>query len=89
MGDVDFYVDSSYFSKEEVMISNYKHLEDSHERHLSFVSDDGIVLELHSEIKGIPGGKDGIQGQDESKETIVRKHLKDVISKACSGQAFL
>lgn len=83
MGDVDFYVEPQYFAKaEELMKSNYKMIEQSHERHLTFLSQGGIELELHSEIKGIPGGKDGIQGKSKQKELIVRKYLADVVSDA-------
>ena len=80
MGDVDFIVDASYYSEtiDRLQSAGYKQLEKEHERHITFIKDKNI-FELHSEIKGIPNGLDGIQTQSQTAEGKVRELLSDLI----------
>lgn len=55
MGDVDLYVDADHYDDaiERFERVGYRPVDESHERHDTF-SKDGVLFELHSEIKGIP-----------------------------------
>ena len=81
MGDVDFIVDSKEYLKciEKLQEAGYKECNSDHERHKSFINDK-IMFELHSEIKGIPNGQDGIPVISPVMEKRVRKLLSDLIS---------
>ena len=81
MGDVDFIVNSSNFSEtiDRLQNAGYKRLEKEHERHVTFIKDKNI-FELHSEIKGIPNGLDGIQTPSQTAEGKVRELLSDLIT---------
>ena len=83
MGDVDFYVAPKHYkSAYQRMIQNgYKQSTKEHERHEAF-NKGKVHFELHSEIKGIPNGKDGIKVASPKAEKIVRHYLDDVIKTA-------
>ena len=83
MGDVDFYVSTEYYdiAVEKLIKAGYIQIEHEHERHIAF-DKDRIEFELHSEIKGIPNGKDGIIVASENAERIVRAYLNDIIETA-------
>lgn len=80
MGDVDFYVAPNNYKKasEALLNAGFKKIEHEHERHEEF-SKDGVIFELHSEIKGIPNGLDGIKTSSPDAERKVRYYLSDVI----------
>ena len=83
MGDVDFIVSHADYKKtvDRLLAEGYieKHLE--HERHKTFWKNN-VTLELHSEIKGIPNGKDGIVTTSTTAEKCVRALLADLIETA-------
>ncbi len=62
MGDVDFYVEPEYYDRaaEALLKAGFSPLNHEHERHEAFRKDK-VTFELHSEIKGIPNGLDGIK----------------------------
>lgn len=83
MGDVDFYVlPQNYTRAYKTLLSNeFRKTSLEHERHDAFVKN-GIHFELHSEIKGIPNGKDGINTSSKTAEKAVRKYLSDIVMTA-------
>ena len=83
MGDVDFYVEPEYYEKAKATLiqNGYKYLEEEHDRHESFRKEK-ILFELHSEIKGIPNGKDGIKTTSKDAEAKVRGYLSDITQTA-------
>jgi len=83
MGDVDFYVDEKDIKKiEQIMLENgYEVTDKGHIRHESFKKN-RIIFELHSEIKGVPNGKDGIRTSSKNAEELVRYYLSDLIETA-------
>ena len=80
MGDVDFFVAPENYNKasEALLNAGFRNLNCEHERHEEF-SKDGVIFELHSEIKGIPNGLDGIKTDSSAAEQKVRSYLSDVI----------
>ena len=83
MGDVDLYVDADHYDDaiRRFEHSGYRPVDESHERHDTF-SKDEVLFELHSEIKGIPNGKDGIKVASDTMESKVRNYLADLIPTA-------
>ena len=83
MGDVDFYVNTDDYDKAvSALLSNgFIPLNHTHERHESY-SKGNVTFELHSEIKGIPNGKDGIKTSSKYAEERIRKCLSNVIDTA-------
>jgi len=80
MGDVDFIVDPSYYVKaiEKLEADGWKKMNVSHDRHISFKIDK-VEIELHTEIKGIPNGADGISTSSTTAEEKARDLLSDLI----------
>ena len=80
MGDVDFYVEPAFYkkAKDALLENGYNLMEEEHERHESFRKGK-VLFELHSEIKGIPNGKDGIKTTSKEAEAKVRSYLSDII----------
>lgn len=62
MGDVDFYVMPKCYNEayRRLKESGFMQSGKEHERHEAF-NKGRVHFELHSEIKGIPNGKDGIR----------------------------
>ena len=62
MGDVDFYVPSSYFERaNKVLLKNgFQSNNINHEYEKAYTKD-GVIYELHNTINGVPGGKAGIK----------------------------
>ena len=85
MGDVDFYVTPEHYDEayHRLLENGFKQTSLEHERHEAFVKGK-VHFELHSEIKGIPNGKDGIKVASKKAESIVRHYLDDVIDTAVS-----
>ena len=83
MGDVDFIVaqENYWASVESLENARYTKKASEHERHETFRKDK-ITVELHSEIKGIPNGVDGIITTSATAEGRVRGYLSDLISTA-------
>lgn len=83
MGDVDFYVRPEYYkaASERLSQNGFVSSGREHERHEAF-NKDKVHFELHSEIKGIPNGKDGIEVASQKAEKIVRHYLDDVVDTA-------
>ena len=83
MGDVDFIVESSDYDKviAKLLANGFEECHADHERHRSFKKDK-IEYELHSEIKGVPNGLDGIPTTSTIVEERVRKHLSTLICSA-------
>lgn len=81
MGDVDFYLapDSYEEAANRLRAGGFRAVEKPHERHETFVKNK-IFFELHSEIKGIPNGRDGIRTSSAGKENTVRGYLQDLIA---------
>ena len=77
MGDVDIFVDPSFFAAaEEILLKNgWKKHSTDHVRHVGFVKNK-VNVEIHEEIKGIPNGKDGI----ETSSIVVEKRVRDYLS---------
>ena len=80
MGDVDFITAPEYYSVtvERLEAAGWKRKKKDHDRHESFKKD-RITFELHTEIKGIPNGADGIVSDSETAEEKVRTLLADLI----------
>ncbi len=80
MGDVDLYVDpDDYDSAVSCLIEKgYIPTDYEHVRHEAFRKG-SVLFELHSEIKGIPNGKDGVKVSNRSAEDKVRAMLSDLI----------
>lgn len=85
MGDVDFIAIPAAYDTvvERLESSGWKKLNEAHDRHESFRKNK-ITLELHSEIKGIPNGLDGIRTAFSTAEEKVRELLSDLIPTACT-----
>lgn len=83
MGDVDFIIPLEYYEEavKRLIEAGYVERDTTHERHKAFRKD-RVEVELHSEIKGIPNGKDGIATVSETAEEKVRELLSDLISTA-------
>ena len=83
MGDVDFIVDDDQYEETitKLIASGWKSSSANHARHDSFYKN-GIELELHREIKGIPNGTDGIITEYSDVEDKVREYLSDLIETA-------
>ncbi len=83
MGDVDFIVKPDCYREtiERLEDAEWKKSDTVHDRHESFKKD-RITLELHTEIKGIPNGADGIITTSATAEGRVRGYLSDLISTA-------
>lgn len=83
MGDVDFFVAQKDYQQaaERLHSLGYRSLDARHERHET-LEKNGVILELHSEIKGIPNGRDGIAVASREAEKVVRNYLSDVIDSA-------
>ena len=83
MGDVDFIVSHADYKKtvDRLLAEGYTEKHSKHERHKTFWKDN-VTLELHSEIKGIPNGKDGIVTASTTAEERVRVLLSDLIETA-------
>lgn len=80
MGDVDFIVKPDCYREtiERLEDAGWEKCDAVHDRHESFKKD-RITLELHTEIKGIPNGADGIVSDSETAEEKVRTLLADLI----------
>ena len=87
MGDVDFIVAPEYYpaAVERLEGAGWEKLGFDHERHESFRKNK-IEFELHTEIKGIPNGADGIVSDSETAEEKVRTLLADLIETARAVQ---
>lgn len=83
MGDVDFIVSPENYNAavERLINAGYTRTGSEHERHEAFRKDK-ITFELHSEIKGIPNGADGIATDSATAEEKVRALLSDLIQTA-------
>ena len=83
MGDVDIITAPEYYEKavKRLIKAGYIEEHSEHERHRSFRYRK-VEIELHSEIKGIPNGKDGITTVSAAAEERVRALLSDLISTA-------
>lgn len=83
MGDVDFIVSPADYQKtvDRLLAEGYIEGHSEHVRHKTFWKNK-IALELHSEIKGIPNGKDGIVTVSSTAEKCVRALLADLIETA-------
>lgn len=83
MGDVDFYVAPQNYdaAAEKLTKAGLSPMQKEHERHESFRMGN-VIFELHSEIKGVPNGKDGIKSASVSAEKIVRHYLDDIVETA-------
>ena len=83
MGDVDFIVGSESYQDVVKLLesSGWKKSELSHDRHEAFHKG-GVEFELHSEIKGIPNGIDGIITKSTTAEKKVRSLLANLIPTA-------
>lgn len=83
MGDVDFIVSPENYNAavERLINAGYTRTGSEHERHEAFRKDK-ITFELHSEIKGIPNGADGIITDSATAERKVRGYLSDLIASA-------
>lgn len=83
MGDVDFYVEPENYQKaKEALLNNgLEQVEQDHERHETFRKN-GVLYELHSEIKGVPNGRDGIRTTSKNAEEKVRICLSDLVRTA-------
>lgn len=83
MGDVDFIVSPENYSAavEKLINAGYTRTGSEHERHEAFRKDK-VTFELHSEIKGIPNGADGIATESATAEEKVRALLSDLIQTA-------
>jgi hypothetical protein len=80
MGDVDFIVSPENYDPavEKLINAGYTRTGSEHERHEVFRKDK-VTFELHSEIKGIPNGADGIITDSATAEEKVRALLSDLI----------
>ena len=85
MGDVDFIVSPENYNAavERLINAGYTRTGSEHERHEAFRKDK-ITFELHSEIKGIPNGADGIVTESATATEKVRALLSDLIQTARS-----
>ena len=83
MGDVDFYVTPDRYTdaKDALIGAGYRQVQEEHERHESFWKNN-VLFELHSEIKGVPNGRDGIRTDSKEVESIVRGYLADIVDTA-------
>lgn len=83
MGDVDLYVPSERYNEaaDRLCHAGYVRVKEDHDRHEVFKKN-GIVTELHREIKGIPDGKDGIRVENAVMEKKVRNYLDDIFLSA-------
>ena len=83
MGDVDFITYSDRYDEtvERLLAAGWERMNSSHERHVSFRKGK-VELELHTEIKGVPNGKDGIVTTSKTAGAKVRALLEDLISTA-------
>ncbi|MBQ7454915.1 MAG: nucleotidyltransferase family protein [Clostridia bacterium] len=81
MGDVDVYADPAWHDTavRRLEENGWKDMKEAHERHRSF-SKNGILLELHHEIKGVPNAPDGIATASKTAEAKVRKLLSGLVS---------
>ena len=62
MGDVDFYVPTSYFEKaDKLLLKNGFHSNNINHEYEKAYTKDGVIYELHNTINGVPGGKAGIK----------------------------
>ena len=74
MGDVDFYVPSSYFERaDKLLLKNGFHSNNINHEYEKAYTKDGVTYELHNTINGVPGGKVGIK---------IRHYFDDVFDKA-------
>lgn len=74
MGDVDFYVPTSYFEKaDKLLLKNGFHSNNINHEYEKAYTKDGVIYELHNTINGVPGGKVGIK---------IRHYFDDVFDKA-------
>lgn len=74
MGDVDFYVPTSYFEKaDKLLLKNGFHSNNINHEYEEAYTKDGVIYELHNTINGVPGGKVGIK---------IRHYFDDVFDKA-------
>ena len=80
MGDVDFIVSPEYYriAVDQMLRSGWKKVEETQDRHETFRIRN-VIFELHSEIKGIPNGIDGIRSKSLTAEAEVRNMLEDLI----------
>lgn len=83
MGDVDLITAPEYYTEAARRLVNAGYVEENseHQRHKGFRKNK-IEVELHSEIKGIPNGRDGIATVSATAEERVRVLLSDLISTA-------
>jgi len=83
MGDVDFITDPEYYEEaaRRLIKAGYVERNTTHERHKAFRKDK-VEVELHSEIKGVPNGADGIITDSETAEEKVRSLLSNLIETA-------
>ena len=83
MGDVDFITTPTYYSAtvDRLLAAGWKKSNADHDRHESFQKNK-VTLELHTEIKGISNGADGIVTDSETAEQKVRELLFDLIETA-------
>lgn len=74
MGDVDFYVPSSYFERADKLLlkNGFQSNNINHEYEKAYTKD-GVIYELHNTINGVPGGKVGIK---------ISHYFDDVFDKA-------
>ena len=74
MGDVDFYVPSSYFERaDKLLLKNGFHSNNINHEYEKAYTKDGVIYELHNTINGVPGGKVGIK---------ISHYFDDVFDKA-------
>ena len=83
MGDVDIYTDASNYPVvyDRLLSAGYQLIQTKHRRHISFTKNH-LVFELHSEIKGIPNGIDGIPIVSKNAEKRIRLFLSDLTESA-------
>ena len=83
MGDVDFTADPACHREvvERLEAAGWRKVNAVHARHESFQKGK-VDAELHSEIKGIPNGADGIATASATAATAVRELLSDLIATA-------
>ncbi len=83
MGDVDIFTDEAHNTivTKRLINDGYKPANKSHGRHIVFHKN-GITLELHNEIKGIPNGQDGIRTKAVDAESIIRLLMDNLIETA-------
>ena len=81
MGDVDFFVapENLQVAYDRLLDAGCSRQDSPNERHSVF-RNKSIILELHSEIKGVPNGEDGIRTEFLTAEAKVRELLSDLIN---------